>query len=914
MWAAAERTARTLLAGLAVLVAPVLAAAQTDTGAEPGYTPAAPATAVESYLERLGLRTLLADQLADRLTTAQGEERRAIAERLAAIYVEQLAAAATPEQRAAWEQRSRDLLRQVPEVDSYELRLNLARVIYVAAEEVLERHRLRLATEEEAAEAGRSLRAIAPEVADLATKLHGRVESYERLEESVGGSRDAETIAQNLADARRLRSQAFYYSGWIQYSLAYLTRNERHAVEALKSFGWLLNARGGNPASPERVSAGLFKYEHVARAAIGCALAASLRGADVEAVRWLDAVAGAPELPASVQEQILPRRITILAAAKRWADLERAIRLARRSDRSGAGPEVQPLSVVAARLLAIVSLEADPATRHVTEKLAAIALGDLVTAGEVAQVLDLVKRYGTLPIGDTGFIVHYVRGMQIYENTRDAHRAAGRPDEPAEAPELINNYRQAAALLADALRQPDAANFGNEGSRAAMIVGLCHYYAGEFADAADRFLESWRSATTPDAGEEPLWLAVLALDRAVRAGETSVRPRRDEAAALYLKTYAGTERAARLLVGLGSSGLLEDEAAVRILLGVPTGSPVYAHARREAARLLYAMYRRARDGERDFAATRFLAVAEELLAADRRVVASGSAEEARAAADAVVLRVRQILDAVLGSSTPDLGRAESALRTLDEVAAIAGLDLSGHEAELTFRRLQILLARGDTDAAEQLASQIETQRGPFADAAVRMLYRAAATAVQRAGDGATDEQLLNVVRHGRRIIERSGSTPAALADAATLSLHSVVADAAMRLYDRSKDESMRDLALTLDRAILKAVPRSEAALRRVARLAEEAGEEAEALESWRLLLAGAQAGTPAWYEARYHSIRLLARTDLVRAREAMRQHKVLYPSLGPPPWGDKLRELDAELGEAPAPAPSGGNGPQGGDR
>lgn len=889
---------------VALWCAPVLA--QGEGAAEPEPAPVAPSAAIEAYLERLGLRTLLADELADRLTTTTGPERRELAERLAKIYVELLSAAATVEERKHWETRSRDLLRQVPEADSYELRLNLARVIYVSAEEVLERWRLRLAGEEEVREAERALRSIAPEVADLATKLHARVESLERLEDS-GRSTDA--IAEGLADARRLRSQAFYYSGWIQYSLAYLTNNERLALEAMRSFGWLLNSRGGIPPSPERAPSGLLKYEHVARAAIGCALCASIRNNDVEAVRWLDAVAATPELPESVREQIFPRRITVLAAAKRWADLERAVRLTRRSDRTGGGPDVQPLSVPAARLLAVVTLEADPATRGVTEKLASVALGDLVTRGEVAQVLDLVQRYGTAPIGDTGFIVHYVRGMQVYERARKSHRESGQnPDEPATAPELANAYREAARLLDAALRQEDAASFGNERSKAGMIVGLCLFYAGDFAAAADRFLESSRNATDAARGEEPLWLAVLALDRAVRAGDGTARPRRDEAAALYLQSYGGTERAAKLLIGLGSSGLLDEEAAVRVLLGVPKDAAVYESARREAARLLYLLFRRARDEERDFAATRFLSVAEEILSIDRRAVAGGTPEEARTAADAVVLRVRQILDAILGSSTPDLARAEAALNVLDDVAAVSGIDLSTHEAELTFRRLQILLARGENEAAEQLASQIEGQRGPFAEAAGRMLYRSAATVFQRAGVDATDEQLVAVVRHGRRLIERTGSGPMALADAATLSLHSTVAAAASLLWERHQDAAMRDLALELDRAILKAVPRSESALRRVARLAESAGQTEEALECWRVLLSGVRSGSTEWYEARYHSLRLLSQIDAPRAREAMRQHKILYPSFGPSPWGERLRELDAQLGDGAPPAQRPGGG------
>src|SRR5688572_6125418 len=177
MWARASRATRPMTACLAAALFSAGALAQPDAAppADPAPAPAAPEVAVQAYLERLGLRTLLADELADRLGTAQGEERRELAERLAAIYVERLSSASIPEQRSQWEQRSRDLLRQVPEVDSYELRLNLARVIYVAAEEVLERRRMRLADEQDVRDTERSLRAIAPEIADLATRLHGRV-------------------------------------------------------------------------------------------------------------------------------------------------------------------------------------------------------------------------------------------------------------------------------------------------------------------------------------------------------------------------------------------------------------------------------------------------------------------------------------------------------------------------------------------------------------------------------------------------------------------------------------------------------------------------------------------------------------------------------------------------------------------
>jgi hypothetical protein len=66
-----------------------------------------------------------------------------------------------------------------------------------------------------------------------------------------------------------------------------------------------------------------------------------------------------------------------------------------------------------------------------------------------------------------------------------------------------------------------------------------------------------------------------------------------------------------------------------------------------------------------------------------------------------------------------------------------------------------------------------------------------------------------------------------------------------------------------------------------------------------------------WYEARYQSLRLLFLVDAPRAREAMKQHVLLYPDYGPEPWGKKLKELDQTMGpiltpptQTPSPAPN----------
>src|SRR5205807_1917818 len=91
------------------------------------------------------------------------------------------------------------------------------------------------------------------------------------------------------------------------------------------------------------------------------------------------------------------------------------------------------------------------------------------------------------------------------------------------------------------------------------------------------------------------------------------------------------------------------------------------------------------------------------------------------------------------------------------------------------------------------------------------------------------------------------------------------------------------------------------------------GDVQAALAAWRELMSGLTAGSAEWYEARYHSLRLLWKADAPAAVEAMRQHVLLHPEFGPEPWGTKLRELQNSMQGGPplppiAPPAVPGNG------
>jgi hypothetical protein len=435
-------------------------------------------------------------------------------------------------------------------------------------------------------------------------------------------------------------------------------------------------------------------------------------------------------------------------------------------------------------------------------------------------------------------------------------------------------------------------------------VGLSSFYAGDLVEAADSFERAFRAGASEKSAEDALWLAVVALDKAL-PDKPSVKERLKALSALYLRTYPRSDRAAKLLLRQIAGDLVSEEKAVEILLGVDKQSPLYESARRQAATVLYSIYRRTRANDRDFAALRFAEISEELLRLDRAKLSAGGLgkTESRELTTQVITRVRQVLDAVLGMTAPDLDRADKAFEVLDAVAGESDVDLKKVADELAFRRFQLALARGRTDETNKSLDKLHALGGRFSQSADRLMYKRALAALQAAD---SPEAATEVVRHGLRVIDQFNKEPSVLTDPAVFSVYNAVADAAGRVYRAGGNQDMRDISLGLDRKIMAFGNPPGVVLRRFAELAESAGEPSEALGAWRMLVSGVALGSPEWYEARYNSLRLLAESEPDKAREALDQHKVLNPEMGPEPWGSKLRDLDARLPAArpatPAPA------------
>jgi hypothetical protein len=880
--------------------------------------------ALATYLESHGQHDALAAYLRTRLSKLSvandNAARVQLAEQLAQLYVRMLTDAqtrGTEADRRAIEQAATKLLQEVPQADSFELRLDLAKASYLPIEERAERARLRLLSEEDQATALRELRSSAEIFGQLAAKLTWRVSGLE-TQEKTAPSDQQDRLAGELADARQLRSLARYYEGWARHYVAMISGDKNEAVASITAFGALLNAVPGRLPSIDRFSVNSLKFEHVCRTVMGVAMGHAMVNSDVDALRWFELLESSQDVPASLHNQLFTRKLIVLAQTNRWADASVLVRARRAALAQANGSTKGVLDPLEARLVAVLALESlrstGAARRETLDKLASElaqdALGDLIAQQQAGQVVDLVRKYGTMPLGETGFIVMYVKGTQAFEVAREKHREQESPAEkPTKLVAVINQYRDAAELLGSALASDDIARFPREQAPAALRRGLALYYAGDIAPAADVFEQAVALASSPQLRGDAMWFGIVALEALLAANpkDGTLAPRLDKLVTLYITEFPGSENATRLLLKQAGASDATDERTIEMLLSVPADSPLYEAARSQAARLLYRSFRAAPSANKEFAALRFADVAEDLLRRDQtraladNVTTPEGEKDRKQAAELVALRVRQLAEVLLSAAVPDVQRVENALAMLDQAAFRNALDLTPMRDELAYRRMQIALARNDETKATLLADELRGRGGPFASAADALWLR---RSVQRWQEYQESEELAtSVVVVGTRALS-SGTGNAA-------QVREWVASAAAKLWELKKDVAMRDKAIALDTQQHAAGTRTHASLRRLALMQEAAQNAQAAHDAWAEILASFQAPAPQWYEARLATIRLLIAIDPVKAKAALDQTKTLHSKPFPAPHDAALKEIESDLDDAlrllatKPPAPTG---------
>jgi hypothetical protein len=725
---------------------------------------------VSDYLQALGLRGLLIEQLSARLRTADASDRPRLAERLGRLYAAAIADASTPEARQGLITEAEKLLRAVPQTRAFELRVNLLRERYLLAEDAAERARLRIGPDRGVAarkDATELVNVIKPELEKLLSELTRREQQVQATLEN-NPNIDVPTFEVELADLRRWRSTVNYYVGWTSYYRALLAHSaaapgaapqpatqpptradasapwRADAQDALRAFAQTLNISPGQ-GMPADMDTTPFRFEHIARSAAGTALALGLLGRDVEALAWLGALRDQPQTHPSLAGQWLAWRVMILAQAGRWADIQRDLADIRTPLRPGSErspmmqlPEVPgqsgvvALPVATSRVvvaLALESLSADDPAADVKRAVAQVAVNDLIIRREVSAVLEIARQHGTIVLGTSGFVPIYVLAHQRLDEAQTLHAASSKAiDEPATSAEAINAFLEAARLFTQSTTEADARFFARESAQAWQFTARAQFFAGRLRESAESFArssEQLRTLGDRSAAEETLWLAIGTLGKAATRelsplDKAAVEQRETQLAELYVREHPGTDRAAQLALRQLAREDRVDEAAVRVLMSVNRTSPLYEQTRRQLARVLYRLYRAAPASERAFAGARFIRVADELLAIDQsRALATASAPAPQAAAsrqqatELAVITARQMLDVLLTGPTPDATRADGVLQAVERIIAAAGPSLTNQAGaiadELALRRVQLAIAQGDLATAESRADAFSTR-------------------------------------------------------------------------------------------------------------------------------------------------------------------------------------------------------------
>ena len=833
---------------------------------------------VAAYLERHGLQQLLAVHLEQLLEDQTGAARDDLVLRLAGLYAQLLESTDDPALRVALEERSRKLLSAAPPNTAQELRLALLRGSYRSAERVAEDHRLRQSDPEQVDRAKATLAELIPKLRQLRGQLDDRSKLAERRLTRSGGS-SAVILSEEAERYHRLLAQCTFLNAWALYYQSWLNERPDNARAAELLFATLLETESSRP-QPEDISVDLRSIEAIARSILGMALCKSLTASSATALRWVELLED-ERTHELLHEQSPAWKVAIHLEHGEY-------RAARAVLEAVQANQVLPLPWV--RLAAVHALEAEPNSEHATA-LARWAVAQLAAGGELEQVLDLAQRYGANALGTSGFAMRYVRGVQHYQHARDIHGN----DRPSVDEELASLYERAVSELDAAVAEPDAQGYPKAAAGCRWLIAWCRYFQSSFLAARTAFERAAETLSSDD-GPEALWMAVVCLDKVVQAGDGEALAR--ELAELidrFLAQYPSNPHAPRLIVKRAQAAEQVSPAAVNELLAVPQNSEAFGDARKQAALALYKLFRRSSGEQRVSYGQEYLVVAIGLLTSDQPDVPAAGQDERQPYLSQFIARCRRVLEVALSEEVQQPAAARMALDALDALRG-GGDAAAPYRDEIDYRRVQERLYEGDAKSAAATGDRLWAGNpgSLWSRAAQRALFKYAHR--RFAADDADDQALDLVVRAGQRILSEFEGSVEALDRPSVLAYYLAVADGLTQQWQRRGQADNAERALALYEAVLAVRPRDAIVLRATAGLAERFGNTDRALACWRLLVAGSEAGTEPWYEAKFHLISLLADVDPIRARLVMDQYKQLNPEYGPQPWAARLLALDRRIG------------------
>lgn len=847
-----------------------------------------------SWLEARGMYELLQIHLEQARAEAVDDPalRARTASRLAGVYASLIERSTDDEARAVLVAKARRLLADDSIEDAEALRLALLRTRYQAASGTIERGRVDLAEPAETVAAERELDELARDLVGLRESLEDTIKRRDRGLDRARGMRVVR-LDEEITAARRMLVAASLLEGWSLYYAGRAFDDRSRLDRAQLAFGRVLDGDEVVPG-PDDVSVDRQEFEYFASAILGMAMSSAELVSHLGAGPWF-ARLELPRTHPGILQATPGWRLASAIDAGAFETAETLLRSMIEAADGGSNPEALPTAWL--RLAAVGGLRgAEETTSGLApqaSRLAELALATLAARSELAQVVDLVERYGLEAVGRDGFAFRYVRGVGHYRTAVDA-KAAGRAGEAAA------EFALAVAELAAAGGEDDAVRFPEARAACLTLTGWSLLELDRAADAADAF-EAAADGIGGVRRADAMWGAIVSLDRLVAAGgaeAADAQTRRDAIIERFLDTYPADDRAPSLVVRRITGE--EDPSAgdIDTLLAIPPDHPTWEIARRRAAQAIYRRFREVEADERGEFGRRFLDIADEILQRDRS--GDGMFVDLRGA-DGVLLR--QAAEVASHEEVGDRDRGAGYISRIELALERGGFenhpDLPN---ELAYRRIGLAISDGDFLGAAMILEDVPVV--PDAPEAIRW-SRLSAQRLHRAAfremrDGEAAMQVVRAaVLAGDRFIEIVGGegTPIdeALEISTLLPVAASVAAGRQAIYRVDDDETVGREAFDLYRAILEKRPRDGSILEATAELATSLGDAEFALACWRRLGSAAPKGSEIWWRARCGLIGMLAETDPSRAAQVLEQVRVLHPDFGPEPWRSRLQALDVDI-------------------
>jgi len=852
------------LFGLTLLVGVLTVANVSELGAqesEPEYKQ------VEAYLARLRLADLQILHLEETILTAEIDQKTKLdlAKQLADIYANTLMSVGDDAERyAEIEQRIRKLLETTPEANTTGLQVMLLQADFTRAETLIDAWILDRTNETTLADAKKVLDRIAPQLTkyqrELNKEQNDRISTAERSEDEEEQKRLFDEAKQKAPVIGR----ATFFAGWANYYHG-LTKTGAESTlafkDSLEAFRALLDLHPDEKY--EDLDASYLGLESLwrSRALVGLAQAEMAAG-NIARGQACFALLNHAAAPLAIRDLAPYYQLRGLLNAELTSE---ATDYVREHIKTYAGNPTQGKIS-----LCVALLKASFETK--TPTAASAALGDLGMQGlaRLGQVA-LLRKYLSennieLPEGE-GFYLTWIRGEQEFEQAVKSGEKA--------------DFESALATLSTAIEKPEARADVSSAGDCRYKIGLCHFQLERYEKAADAFQKALPAlkAAGGDTALNAAWSAFVAYYKL-----SSSDPRFTASAITMLEhikeDFPASDKARKadgLIARLRQASASAAES-IASWEKIEPDAAEYPTALYELAKLRLRVWREANNANAKTAAAselnnamnKFLSLPDDQRD-DRRSVevlmlgVEISYADQPASAEALLLRAKPWVDGLATNTAA--------------------------AQKFYYYSLRIAQANNASEVADRHAAWLfENARGsPYERSAVILLAKKIDAQVRNdiASGGTPDFDRAESVYS--RLAKIVGNSTAEIQK----SKNARIANSRLAYFQTETGQHSK-AAQTLEK-LVAAFPKEKDYLQRAARASFAAEQFETSLKHWQVVLRGVETNSTDWFEAKYHQMECLRRTDIETARTVHRQFRILYPTINNAEWAGKFADLKANL-------------------